>query len=110
MQRMALCYRAIPEKKKEYIKAHREMWPEIARGLKEAGCHEMTIFLRGNDFFLYALIDDIAEFNRIRDRDPAYHRWDDWMKKLLKAPFDAEEPSAFATMKEIWRFEEGQVP
>jgi L-rhamnose mutarotase len=109
MQRLALCYRAIPEKKQEYIKAHREIWPEITRGLKEAGCHEMTVFLRGNSLFLYALIDDIAEFNRIRAKDPAYRRWDAWMNQLLEAPFDDEEPGAFAAMEEIWRFEAGDV-
>ncbi len=82
----------------------------IARGMKEAGCHEMTIFLRGNSLFLYALIDDIAEFNRIRAKDPAYHRWNDWMNQLLEAPFDEKEDGAFASMEEIWRFEEGDVP
>ena len=54
MERLALCYRAIPEKKQEYIRAHREIWPEITRGLKEAGCHEMTIFMRGDSLFIYA--------------------------------------------------------
>jgi len=108
MERMALCYRAIPAKKQEYIKAHKEIWPEITRGLKDAGCREMTIFLRGNSLFLYALIDNIAEFNAIRARDPAYHRWNDWMNTLLEAPFDAEEQGPFAAMEEIWRFEEGE--
>jgi hypothetical protein len=69
----------------------------------------MTIFMRGNNLFLYALIDDVGEFNRIRDKDPAYHRWDDWMNRLLDAPYDAEEPGPFAAMEEIWRFEEGDV-
>jgi L-rhamnose mutarotase len=110
MERLALCYRAIPEKKQEYIKAHKEIWPEITRGLSEAGCREMTIFLRGNNLFLYALIDDIAEFNRIRAKDPAYHRWNDWMNQLLESPFDETESGAFASMDEIWRFEEGDVP
>jgi len=105
MQRLALCYRTIPEKKAEYIKAHREIWPEITRGLKEAGCREMTIFLRGNNLLLYALIDDIEEFNLIRARDPYYHKWNDWMNKLLEAPFDEQEQGAFAAMEEIWRFD-----
>ncbi|HVP17469.1 MAG TPA: L-rhamnose mutarotase [Spirochaetia bacterium] len=109
MERWALCYRAIPEKKQEYIKAHREIWPEITKGLTEAGCHELTIFMRGNNLFIYALIDDVAEFNRIRDRDPFYHKWDDWMKTLLESPFDAEEPGPFAEMEEIWRFDEGTI-
>lgn len=109
MQRLALCYRAIPQKKQEYLRAHREIWPEITRGLKEAGCHEMTVFMRGDNMFIYALIDDIAEFNRIRSEDPFYHKWNDWMNKLLVSPFDREEKGPFATMDEIWRFEEGVV-
>ncbi len=110
MQRLALCYRAIPEKKQEYIKAHREIWPEITRGLKEAGCREMTIFLRGNNLFLYAEIEDIEAFNRIRAKDPWYQKWNAWMNELLEAPFDREEPGAFARMEEIWRFEAEELP
>jgi L-rhamnose mutarotase len=109
MERLALCYRAIPEKKQEYLRAHRGIWPEIIRGLADAGCHEMTMFMRGDNLFIYAEIDDIKEFNRIRSLDPAYHRWDEWMHKLLVSPFDENEKGAFATMEEIWRFEEGRV-
>jgi len=109
MQRLALCYRAIPEKQQEYLRAHREVWPEITRGLADAGCHEMTIFLRGNQMFIYALIDDIEEFNRVRARDPHYRKWDEWMQTLLESPFDAEEQGASATMEEVWRFENGRV-
>jgi len=110
MQRLALCYRAIPQKKQEYIRAHREIWPEIVRGLSDAGCREMSIFMRGNQMFIYGLIDDIAEFNRVRALDPHYRKWDEWMQTLLETPFDAEEAGAFATMEEIWRFEGGRVP
>jgi L-rhamnose mutarotase len=110
MQRLALCYRAIPGKKQEYIRAHREIWPEITRGLKEAGCREMSIFMRGDSLFVYGLIDDIAEFNRIRSRDPFYLKWDAWMNTLLEAPFDQQEKGPFAAMEEIWRFEEKDVP
>ncbi len=105
MERLALCYRAKPGKLEEYMKAHNEIWPEIVRGLKEAGCKEMTVYLRGNLMFLYALIEDIGEFNRIRARDPYYHKWAAWMDELLEAPYDENEEGAFAGMEEIWRFE-----
>ena len=110
MQRLALCYRVKPEKKQEYIDAHREIWPEITRGMKEAGCQEMTIFLRGSNLFIYALIEDIEEFNRIRAGDPHYQNWSEWMNRLLEAPFDDEEAGAFAGLQEIWRYEAGEVP
>jgi L-rhamnose mutarotase len=105
MQRLALLYRAKPGKRDEYVKAHREIWPQITEGLREAGCHEMTIFCREDLFFLFALIEDIDAFNRIRAKDPYFQRWNQYMHELLIHPFDSEESSAFAPLKEVWRFE-----
>lgn len=105
MERLALMYRVRPGKKEEYIRAHENVWPEITKGLKDAGCREMTIFSRGNQLFLFALIENIDEFNRIRAENPYYHKWNDWMHELLEHPFDGEEPSAFARLDEVWRFE-----
>jgi L-rhamnose mutarotase len=109
MERLAMVYRVKPEKRDEYIKAHNEAWPEILKGLKDAGCHEMTIFLRGDLLFLYALIDDVANFTKTREKDPYFQKWNDWMYQLLEHPFDEEEPAAFAELKEIWRFEADKV-
>jgi hypothetical protein len=35
MERLALVYRLKPGKKEEYIKAHKEIWPEITEGMKK---------------------------------------------------------------------------
>jgi L-rhamnose mutarotase len=105
MERLAMVYRLRPGKRDEYVKAHKEIWPEITKGLKDAGCREMTIFLRGDLLFLYALIDDIDEYNKTRSKDPYFHKWAAWMDELLVLPFDKDEPSAFARLEEIWRFE-----
>jgi L-rhamnose mutarotase len=109
MERLALVYRVKEGKKEEYIKAHNNIWPEITRGMKEAGCREMTIFSRGNLLFLFALIDDIDEFNMIRSKDPSFQRWNSWMHELLEHPFDDKEPTAFARLDEIWHFEADRI-
>jgi L-rhamnose mutarotase len=109
MERLALVYRLKPGKRDEYVEAHRKIWPEITKGMKDAGCHEMTIFLRGDLLFLYALIDDIDRFNSERAKDPHFQKWNAWMHELLVSPFDGEEPSAFAPLTEIWRFEAGSI-
>ena len=105
MERMALVYRLRTGSRDEYIEAHREIWPEITEGLKEAGCHEMNIFLRDDLLFLYALIDNIEVFNATRAKDPHFQKWNDWMSELLVAPFDDEEPGPFASLTEMWRFD-----
>ena len=109
MERLALVYRVKPEKKEEYIKAHDEAWPEILKGLKVAGCHEMTIFIRGDLLFLYALIDDIDNFTKTREKDPYFQKWNEWMYQLLEHPYDKDEPGAFAGLDEIWRFEADKI-
>ncbi len=105
MERLALVYRVKPDKREEYIRAHEQIWPEIEKGLKDAGCKVMTIFLRGELLFLYALIENVEEFNRIREQDPFYQKWNTWMHELLVHPFDENEQSAFARLDEIWRFD-----
>jgi len=105
MERLALCYRAKPEKRQEYIKAHKEIWPEITQGLRFAGCKEMTIFIRGDLLFLFGLIENIEEFNQIRAKDHYYKKWSKWMDELLVSPYDENEAGAFAPLEEIWRFE-----
>jgi L-rhamnose mutarotase len=105
MERLALVYRLKPGKRDEYVRAHREIWPEITRGMKDAGCHEMTIFLRGDLLFLYALVDDVDRFNEQRAGDAHFQKWNAWMHELLVSPFDEDEPTAFTRLNEIWRFE-----
>ena len=74
MERLAMVYRVKPEKRDEYIKAHDEAWPEILKGLKDAGCREMTIFIRGDLLFLYALIENIDQFTKTREKDPYFQK------------------------------------
>ncbi len=109
MERLALVYKLKPGKKDEYIKAHQEIWPEITKGMKYAGCHEMTIFIRGNQLFLYALIDDIEQFNKKRAQDPQFQKWNAWMHELIVSPYDEDEPSAFAPLTEVWRFNADKI-
>ncbi len=109
MERLALVYRLKPGKREEYIEAHREIWPEITEGMKKAGCHEMTIFLRGDQLFLYALIDNIEKFHAERADNPHFQKWNGWMNELLVSPYDEDEPSAFAPLDEVWRFEADKI-
>jgi L-rhamnose mutarotase len=73
--------------------------------MKDAGCHEMTIFLRGDQLFLYALVENIEQFNAERAKDKYFQKWNAWMNELLVSPYDKDEPSAFAPLTEVWRFE-----
>jgi len=105
MERLALTARLRPGKKEEYIKAHDEFWPELMQGFKRAGVHEMYLFLRGNNLFLYAVVENLKTFNNYMKTDPDYRCWYNWMSELLETPYDEQESTPFATLTEIWKFE-----
>jgi L-rhamnose mutarotase len=105
MDRFAVTYRLRPGAKETYIKAHNEIWPEMRDVLKRGGIRQMTIFLRGDTLFLYADVEDYAQYQALKAVDPVYKRWDAMITTLLEQPFDANEPGCFAKVNEVWHIE-----
>ena len=105
MHRLALTYRLRPGARAAYIQAHQQIWPEMQDLLRRGGVRQMTIFLRGDALFLYAEIEDLARYEALTSVDPVSMRWEAWMATLLEQPYDAEEPSIFAQLEEVWHVE-----
>ena len=104
MDRLAMVYRLRPGAKEEYVRAHREMGPEMRDFLRRAGIDRMSIFLRGNSLFLYAEIEDMERYDALASVDPVSIEWEKGMAKLLDQPYDEQEPGIFCRIEEIWRF------
>jgi L-rhamnose mutarotase len=102
--RFALVYRLRPGARETYVKAHREIWPEMEGFLRRAGLEQMTIFLRGDTLFLYAEVDNIERYAEMERTDPVSRRWEAWMATLLDQPYDEQEPGIFAELEETWHF------
>ena len=105
MERLAQGYRLKPGNKEEYIKAHREIWPEMLDCLRRAGCKQMSIFLRKDMLFMCADVEGIETFKRVVKDDPLNKKWQAWMAELLEQPFDMDEPGIFADLEEVWHFD-----
>lgn len=54
MKQVAFTMKLIPGNEAEYEKRHREIWPELASLLQEAGIAEYHIFLDQNSHTLFA--------------------------------------------------------
>jgi L-rhamnose mutarotase len=104
MDRLALVYRLRPGAKDIYVKAHREIWPEMQDFLRSSGVQEMTIFLRGDTLFLYAEIEDLASYEETEATDPVSQRWEEWMATLLEQPYDDAELGIYAKLEQVWHF------
>ncbi len=101
------CWRArlLPGKRAEYVRRHREMWPEMTALLHEAGIHNYSIWLSGDDVFgCFVATQGLAHARRVQQASPVYHRWADSMKALMTLEKDPHTGAPVA-LEEVFRHE-----
>jgi L-rhamnose mutarotase len=65
VERIAFTMRVKPGQEAEYRRRHADVWPEMRRALKDAGCSNYSIYMKGRDLFAYMELDDFHRFKRL---------------------------------------------
>jgi L-rhamnose mutarotase len=101
-ERSAFVLRVRPDKLDEYVRAHREVWPEMLEAIRAAGIRNYTIFRDDNRMFGYFEADDLAAAGRYLATQDVSARWQDAMAELLEERVpDAGPPP----LEEIFRLD-----
>ena len=101
-QRSAFVLRVRPECVDEYVRAHREVWPEMLDALRGAGIRNYSIYRAGNEMFGYFEADDITASEYYLSRQEVCTRWQDAMAHLLEQRVPDGGP---ARLEEVFRLE-----
>jgi L-rhamnose mutarotase len=101
-RRSAFVLRVRPDRIDEYVRAHREVWPEMLAALKEAGIRNYTIFRAGNQMFGYFESDDLEAAKAHLGAHEVSARWQDAMAELLEERVPDEGPPP---LEEIFRLD-----
>ena len=101
-ERSAFVLRVRPDKLDEYIRAHREVWPEMLEAISAAGIRNYTIFREGNQMFGYFETDDLAAAGRYLAAQDVSARWQDTMAELLE---DRVPDAGPPPLEEIFRLD-----
>ena len=99
-QRSAFVLRVRPDKIDEYVVAHRSVWPEMLRALRDAGIRNYSIFRDGNQVFGYFESDDLERAGAYLAAQEVCARWQDAMAELLEERVPDAGPPA---LEEIFR-------
>ena len=76
-------------RKEEYIRRHKEIWPEMIEVLKEAGIRNYTIWNVGDEVFGYYECEKGAEYAaRVQAESPVVDRWNEYMEGILIMEMD----------------------
>jgi L-rhamnose mutarotase len=101
-QRTAFVLSVRPEKVDDYVRAHRDVWPEMLDALRSAGIRNYTIFRHRNEMFGYFEADDLAAAGEYLARQEISTRWQDAMAELLDQRVPDQGPPA---LDEVFRLD-----
>jgi L-rhamnose mutarotase len=83
-----------PELIRQYKYWHEDkhIWPEITRGIREAGIEDMQIYLRGTRMFMIAEVGDGVDFDAAMKKMGTLPRQKEW--EIFVARFQQPLPDA----------------
>ncbi len=86
-----------PECLDDYVKLHKNPWPEMIGELRASGLHIMDIFQFGNRFFYYAQSEDMDAAFEYQSKSEVCKRWNAITSAMVEGSFDfsEEEPVAY---------------
>ena len=86
----------------EYIKRHKEIWPELTELLNLAGIHNYTVWNCGLDLFGYFECDYGVEYaQKAQAESEVVNRWNEYMKDILELEMDPKT-GAQPMMKQVF--------
>jgi L-rhamnose mutarotase len=105
MERFAWKARLLPGAREEYIRRHDAIWPELTALLNEAGIHNYSIWLVGDEIFgYYEAEQGIGHASRVQAESPVVEKWNDYMKDVMVTDFDPTTGTHFQ-LKQVFLHE-----
>jgi L-rhamnose mutarotase len=101
-ERSAFVLHVRPDRIDEYVAAHRVVWPEMLRALKEAGVRNYSIFRDGTQVFGYFEADDLEAVGAYLAGQEVCARWQDAMSELLE---ERVPEAGLPSLEEIFRLD-----
>lgn len=89
--RRAWRLRICPGTADEYRRRHQAVWPEMLAALRARGRHNYSIFLDGEDLFLYAEVDPHDRAASASD-EAIFQRWQAYMADILVVEAGGPKP------------------
>ncbi|WP_126974459.1 L-rhamnose mutarotase [Gynurincola endophyticus] len=89
----------------DYIRQHKEIWPEVEASIKEAGIIAMHIYRWGTKLFMIMEVDETFSFEKKAASDRQNKKVQEWEALMWKyqAPVEgANEGEKWVLMEEIF--------
>ncbi|MCQ2269703.1 MAG: L-rhamnose mutarotase [Bacteroidales bacterium] len=97
-----------PEKIEQYVEAHRQVWPEIQKGIRSVGILDMQIYRLGTRLFM--ICDTVDEFDWEKDNArlaqlPRQAEWEAYVSQFQGCAANASSMEKWQLMERIFKLE-----
>ena len=91
MPRVCFTLQVRQDRLAEYRERHAAVWPEMLRGLRDAGWHDYQLFLRDDGLLVGTLVtDDLAAAQAAMNETLVSARWEAEMASFFDLPDDRD--------------------
>lgn len=93
------------EAKAAYLKAHREIWPEIVKGIRQVGISRMDLYLHGNTVVMIVEHPDHIDFNQAMAELatlPRQQEWEEFVGRYQKCEPGSTSAGKWKRMTQIF--------
>lgn len=95
-----------PGAKREYIKLHKNIWPQLKSVLDEAGIHNYSIWNIENKLFAYYEVENKTHMKKVLENSVVYQNWRTLMENYIYKDFQSGKKEWF--MKKVF-FHKGGI-
>lgn len=83
MQRVGRWTRLQEGLEAEYVRTHREIWPEMKAVIAESGIKNYSCYIRGRELFSYFECEDLQAAYDFLETQPVAQKWQETMAYLM---------------------------
>jgi L-rhamnose mutarotase len=105
MKKYAWTWTIKEEYLEEYVRLHKNPWPEIMEAHSRAGFRNYSIFQNGRQFFYVFECKDIQYARDYVAQDEACVRWNNMCMKMMEMDFGSRVESGITYMGEVFYLE-----
>lgn len=106
MEHVLFIQKVKPERRDEYIAAHRQAWPELLKALRDSGVRQELIWIRNDTLYIYVMASDFAKAIEYQGKTDVFQRWIRKMQPLLAEMQDYSEGGRVVTLEKVFDLEE----
>jgi L-rhamnose mutarotase len=105
MEHVLFVQKVKKEKKEEYIKYHKECWPELLNAIKKSGIEREIIWIFEEQILVYLMAEDIDDAMDQLSKTEVFKKWTKLMAQVLDEMQDYSAKGKIVKLEEVFHLE-----